>query len=64
MAKQMVMEEFHLTVFVPRGLQAQKYDAMRQMLDDPHFQKGLGRAIRRFVRQYSSLSRAKVKVSR
>jgi hypothetical protein len=57
------MEEFHLTVFAPRGLLAQAYDAMRQTLDDPHFPKGLGRAIRRFIRRYPSLSKAKGRLS-
>jgi len=58
------MEEFHLTVFAPRGLLAQAYDAMCQTLDDPHFPKGLGRTIRRFIRRYPSLSKTKVRLSR
>ena len=41
-----MMEEFHLTVFAPRGLPALEYDTMRQTLDDPHFHAELDRAVR------------------
>ena len=51
MARRMVMEEYHLTVFAARGRLAHEYDVLRQPLDDRHFQKGMGRAIRRFVRR-------------
>ena len=51
MASRILMEEYHQTVFAARGRLAHEYDALRQTPDDRHFQKGMGRAIRRFVRR-------------
>jgi hypothetical protein len=31
----LLLKAFHLTVYAPRGLSAQEYDALRQALDDP-----------------------------
>jgi hypothetical protein len=33
----LLLEAFHLTVYAPRGLSAQAYDALQQALDDPLF---------------------------
>jgi hypothetical protein len=62
-AKQMVMDEFHLTLFVPRGLSTAEYDAIRQTLDDPHFHAELRRAIRQVIRRHPALSKIKVRLS-
>jgi hypothetical protein len=52
MAKAIVMDEFHLTIYAPRGLPKSKYDALRQALEGPLFQADLRRAIRdTFLRQ-------------
>jgi hypothetical protein len=46
-ARRIVMEEFHLTVYAPRGLPAPAYDALRQALDDPPVHAARRRAVRR-----------------
>jgi hypothetical protein len=58
------MEEFHLTVFAPRGLPQSEHDAIRQTLDDPRFHAQLCRAVRRVARRHPALSKAKVRLSR
>ncbi len=64
MPKRIVMEEFHLTVFAPRGLPDAEYDAIQLTLNDAGFQKTLRRAIRRVFRREASLSKAKVRMNR
>jgi len=53
-----------VTVYAPRGLPAQEYDAMRQTLDDRPFHDQLRRAVRRVARRHPALSKAKVRLSR
>jgi hypothetical protein len=62
-AKRILMEEFHLTVYAARGLPAQGYNTMRQTLDDPRFHAQLRRAVRGVCRRHPALSRAKVRLS-
>ena len=64
MAKHIQMEELHLTVYAPRGLPAQEYDARRQALDDLLFHARLRPAIRRVARRHPALSKAKVRLPR
>jgi hypothetical protein len=64
MAKAILMDEFHLTVFVPRGLRAAEYDAVRRTLDGVGFRAKLGRAARGVFRQYPSLSKVKITITR
>ena len=63
MSKPLLIEEFHVTVFARRGLPDAEYNAMRRTLDDRRFQSDLRRAIRAVVRQYHSLSKARIKLS-
>jgi hypothetical protein len=63
MAKRILIEQFHLTVFAPRKLPGVKYDAMHQTLSRERFRGRLLRAMKRVCRRYRTLSRAKVKVS-
>ena len=63
-AKCILMEAFHLTVYAPRGLPAQEFDAMRQALDDPLFHARLRRIFRRVACRHPTLSKAKVRLSR
>ena len=55
MARLLVMEEFHLTVYVPRGLPEAEYRAIRRALNSRRFRGRLGRALRAVARQYRSL---------
>ena len=64
MARAILMEEFHLPIYAPRGLPNQEYDAIRRTLDDAHFQLGLRRVVRRFCRRHPSLGRVRVRLTR
>jgi hypothetical protein len=64
MRKLVVIEEYHLTVLVPRRLPQVEDDAIRQDLDDPRFVRQVRRAVRDVLRLYPALAKAKVKLSR
>ena len=64
MAKQLLLEEFHLTVFAPDGLPENEYDAIHQTLDEPAFQAGLHQAAESVVQKYPSLQKVSVTLSR
>ena len=64
MAKRVLMDEFHVTVFAPRGLAAGEYDAIRRTLDDVRFQGVLRRAVCRVVRRFPALHKVRVALSR
>jgi hypothetical protein len=64
MSRAQLIEEIHLSVYVPRGLLDAEYEAVRQTLDDAGFHARLWRAVRHVVRQYSSLSQARLRLSR
>jgi hypothetical protein len=63
-SKRILFDEFHLGVFVPRGLGDAEVDAIRQVLNDPAFQAHLRRLIRDMIRQYPTLSPVRVRLSR
>ena len=58
------MEEYHLTVLVPRGLAEADRDAIYQTLDGVRFAARLLRAVREAFRSEPSLSPARVRLSR
>jgi hypothetical protein len=64
MVKAILIDEFHLTVYAPRGLPEPEYDAVRQTLDDRRFQADLRRAAREVCRQYPALGKARVTLTR
>ena len=64
MAKPILIDEFHLSVLVPRGLPEAEYDAIRHTLDDARLQTDLRSAIQNVFRRDPSLRKARVKVSR
>ena len=64
MAKGMVLDEFHLTIFAPADLPEQKYQAIRETLDDRRFQGDLRRAVRAVTGQYPSMDKVKFRLSR
>ena len=64
MASTVPIDEFHLTVFVPRGLRAAASRAVRRTLDDARFQGRLRRAIRDVFGRYPSLSQARFTLAR
>jgi hypothetical protein len=64
MAKRLLMEEYHLTVFAPRGLREPQYRAIRRALDSRRFRMDLGLAVRQAFRRYSALQRVRIQLSR
>ena len=62
--KAILIDEFHLTVYVPRALPEPEYDRIRQILDTSRFQRQLREAIREVVRQHPALGRVRVTVTR
>ena len=64
MAERVVIEQFHITVFVPRGLSPAACRAVRRTLAGVGFRDRLGRAVRAVVRRHRSLDRTSVALSR
>jgi hypothetical protein len=63
MPDDLLLEQFHLDVFVPQQLPAWECDAMRRTLVGRRYRARLLRAIRTLFRQYRSLRNAKLDVS-
>jgi hypothetical protein len=64
MAKRILLDEFHLTVYAPGGLGEPEYDAIRPALDEPELHAALARAVRRDLRRSPPLSPVRVRLSR
>ena len=64
MSERVVIEEYHVTVLVPRRLPEPEADAVRRTLIDPAFEKRLRQAVRRVFRGEASLAEAKVRLGR
>jgi hypothetical protein len=64
MPKLLVIEEFHTTIFVPRGLQESEYRAIRRALNSQRFQAELRRAVGQVIRRHRSLAKIRLTISR
>ena len=64
MAKAIVMDEFHLTIYAPRGLPESAYDLLRRALDDPLFRADLRRAIKEVFLRHPPLDTIRFCVTR
>ncbi len=64
MSQAILMDGFHVGVFVPSGLRAAESAAIRRTLDGARFRIRLGRAVREVCRRYPSLRKVKITVSR
>jgi hypothetical protein len=51
-AKALLMDQFHITVYALSGLAPSDYDAIRQALDASRFKLALRRAVRTVLRQH------------
>jgi len=63
MAKPILIEQFHLSVFAPRKLPEAKYAKIHKTLNRRRFRTLLNRALRRVCRKYQSLAKVTIKVS-
>ena len=64
MPKDILIDEFHLTVLAPCGLEETEYLAIRQTLDSRRFRADLRRALREVCRREPSLSKARIRLTR
>ncbi|HVS38477.1 MAG TPA: hypothetical protein VMS17_23160 [Gemmataceae bacterium] len=64
MARNVLMEEFHVSILVPSNLPAAEDDAIRRTLNNAGFRAALRRAAEQTVRQFPSLDKARVRLSR
>lgn len=64
MAKQMLFDEFHLTVYAAPRLPESEYAAIKKVLDGNRFQRDLACAVRAVLRRYPVLRRVRVRLSR
>jgi hypothetical protein len=63
-AKNLLVDEFHLTVNAPAGLEEAANRAICRKLDDKGFQANLRRAIRTVFRHYADLESVRITLSR
>jgi hypothetical protein len=63
-AKDLLVDEVHLTVTAPVGLEEAAFRAIRRTLDKKGFQADLRRAIRTVFLQYADLETARLTLSR
>jgi hypothetical protein len=64
MREGILIEEFHLTVLVRRGLPEEDCRAIRAALNQRRFSQNLRRAIDTAIRDWPALREAKVRLSR
>ena len=64
MARSVLIEEFHLHVYVPHGLPEQEADAVRRTLDSARFQARVTRAVRAVLRRYRTLRKVSIALTR
>jgi hypothetical protein len=62
--KMFLMEEFHLSVFVPRDLSKIEYDAIHRALHSQRLQTQLRGVVREVFRHRSALKKAQIRISR
>jgi hypothetical protein len=64
MAKAILMDEIHVTLFAPSGLREEEYDAIHRILIDRCFRGDLRRTVGEVVRWYPALQIVQVSVTR
>ena len=64
MARNLLIDEFHLTLSAPRRLAKEEYEAIYETLNDAQFLKQLRRMVRDVVRRSPSLSKVRVSITR
>jgi hypothetical protein len=64
MVKPVLIEQFHVSLFVPRDVPPADDETIRAALDEPRFRAGLRRAVRAVVRQRPALHQVRVTITR
>ena len=63
MAKAILMDEFHVSVFVPRGLPETEYNTMHRTLTRASFRAELRAAVLKVIRRHPSLRKVRLTVA-
>jgi hypothetical protein len=64
MAIRVLLEEYHLHVYIAGGLPAKELDVIRRALGGPAFRERLRRAVRRAFRGEPALGKVRLRLSR
>jgi hypothetical protein len=64
MAKNVLIDEFHVSFLAPHNLSPGEYDGVRQTLDEPYFRALLKRAVKNVTARFPSLNKVRVRLSR
>ena len=64
MAKNVLMDEFHVSFLAPHNLSPAEYDAVRRTLDELYFRALLKRTVKNVTARFPSLSKVRVRLSR
>ncbi len=64
MARNVLADQFHVSLFVPRGLPPAELSAVNRTLGNAGFVAALRRSVRQAVRQFPSLAKVRVRVAR
>ena len=63
MTDYVVLDEVHLSICVPKDLDDDVCDAMRQILESPRFRAALRRGSCQVVRQYPEIAPVRIRIS-
>jgi hypothetical protein len=64
MAKNLLIDEIHFSVFTPHGLKAESFRAVRQALRSARFHTALRRAIQGVFTRYAALGKVTITLTR
>lgn len=64
MNSSIMLDQFHLTLFIPEGTSEDERVPMRDIIDSATFQAQLRLACQNFIRKFPDLEKVQLKVSR
>jgi hypothetical protein len=63
-AKAILMDEFHLTIYATHGLSPREYDTIHAAVEEPHLQADLRSAVKAVIRKRPALDKVRATVTR
>jgi hypothetical protein len=63
MPKTVLIDQFHIDLYVPRDLDTRSVKWMRRTLDGKQFRTRLGRAVRAFLRAFPALPAVRIRIT-
>ena len=64
MPRKLLIEEFHVSLFIPQHLSAKKVAVVRRTLQSPSFGRRFRRAVQEAASEFTPLNALTVKISR